>query len=159
MPKVSRSRLIDAPVDAIWEMISDPYHLPRWWPRTQRVENVRRGRSGRRNHWTTVLETESGRPVRADYRSISAARNERYVWEQQLGDTPFDRVLRSAVTEIDLEPRDSATKVSITLRQRLRGLSRLGSPMMRRGSTRMVDDALDGLERAIASPLGREDEE
>ncbi len=143
-------------MEAVWELVSDPYHLPRWWPRTQRVENVRRGRGGRRNHWTKVLETEAGRTVRADFASVSAARCERYVWEQQLGDTPFDRVLRSAVTEIAMQPQDSATRVSITMRQRLRGMSRLGSPMMRRGARRMVDGALDGVERALVRPASEE---
>jgi uncharacterized protein YndB with AHSA1/START domain len=147
--------VIDAPVDAVWDLVSDPYHLPRWWPRTQRVESVRKAKGGRRTHWTKVLETEAGRGVRADFRCTSSARNERYVWEQQLGDTPFDKVLRSSVTELKLDPRNGSTAVTLTVRQRLRGLSRLGSPMMRRGTRRTVNDALDGIERAL---LGGADE-
>ncbi len=33
--------------------------------------------------------------------------------------------------------------------ERLRGLSRLGSPMMRRAIRRRLDEALDGIERAL----------
>ena len=88
MPKVTRRRTIDAPAAEVWALVSDPYNLPRWWPRTTRVENVERTKAGKRSQWTKVLETAEGRGVRADYRCISSAEGERYVWEQQLADTP-----------------------------------------------------------------------
>lgn len=149
MPRVTRKRTIDAPLDAVWALVSDPYHLPRWWPRATRVENVRDVKGGRRSQWTKVLETGAGRGVRADFRCVSSSHQSRYVWEQQLGDTPFDKVLHSSVTEIDVEPLNGSTQVSLTINQKLRGLSRLGSPMMRRGTKRIVIDALDGLEQAL----------
>ncbi|MDX6632663.1 MAG: hypothetical protein QOG09_1738 [Solirubrobacterales bacterium] len=152
MPRVSRKRLIEAPVDEVWAIVSDPYHLPRWWPRTRRVENVRKVKGGRRSQWTTVYETQSGRAVRADYRVLSSATDDRYIFEQQLEGTPFEKVLRSSVTEIGLEPREDATEVRITNRQRLRGLSRLGSPMMGRAQRQIVDDALEGLQAALSGP-------
>ena len=37
---VRRSRTVAAPVDDVWRIVRDPYHLPRWWPKTQRVEGV-----------------------------------------------------------------------------------------------------------------------
>jgi uncharacterized protein YndB with AHSA1/START domain len=37
MPKVSRQRMIDAPIDRVWDLVSDPHSLPRWWPKTTRV--------------------------------------------------------------------------------------------------------------------------
>ena len=149
MPRVSRSRTIGASPRDAWALVSDPYGLPRWWPRTLRVENVDRKEGGRRSRWTKVLETASGRPVRADYTCISAADGERYVWEQDLAGTPFERHLRSAELEIALEPDGGATKVTLTSRQTLRGLSRLGSPMMRGANRKMLDEALAGLERAL----------
>ncbi len=130
-------------------MISDPYHLPRWWPRTSRVENVSAG-EGKGRRWTQVLETRDGRGVRADYRCISAASGERYVFEQQLDETPFEGILRSARTEIRLESEDGITEVTLASVQRLRGLSRFGSPMMRRATGRTLAEALAGLERAVA---------
>ena len=29
-----------APAEDLWEVVRDPHHLPRWWPRVQRVEDV-----------------------------------------------------------------------------------------------------------------------
>jgi hypothetical protein len=130
--------------------VSDPYSLPRWWPRTTRVEDVERVRGGRRSQWTKVLATSEGRGVRADFRCVSAAEAERYRWEQQLQGTPFQRHLRAAAVEIHLRPRGDGTEVEITSEQTLRGMSRLGSPMMRRGQAATLEEALDGLERALA---------
>ena len=149
MPRISRRRHIDASPDAVWRLIADPYNLPRWWPRTVRVENVERTAAGKRSQWTKVLETAEGRGVRADYRCVSSAERERFVWEQQLGDTPFDRILRSSILEIGLEPEDGGTRVQLTSRQTLRGMSRLGSPMMRRATGGILEEALNGIERAL----------
>ncbi len=154
MPKVTRRRTVAAPAAAVWDLVSDPYNLPRWWPRTTRVENVERTSTGKRSQWTTVLETAAGRGVRADYRCISAAEGERYIWEQQLADTPFERHLRSSVLEIGLSPGDGGTEVRLTSRQTLRGLSRLGSPMMGRGQGGILDEALDGIEQALVGDGG-----
>ncbi len=96
-------------------MISDPHNLPRWWPRTSRVENVERKSGGRRSQWTKVLETAEGRGVRADYRCLSSAENERYVWEQELEGTPFARHLRESRIEIALRPTDGETRVDLEL--------------------------------------------
>jgi uncharacterized protein YndB with AHSA1/START domain len=148
MPNVARRRVIDAPVDSVWAVVSDPYHLPRWWPDTIRVENVRGGK-GRRSQWTTVLATKSGRGVRADFRCLSSAAQERFVFEQEVANTPFERVLRSSVTEVHLARDGTSTEVRLETRQSLRGLSRLGSPMMRRATSRKLEQALDGLEEAV----------
>ena len=152
--RISRRRTVEAPPDSVWELISDPYNLPRWWPRTVRVENVERTSAGKRSQWTKVLETADGRGVRADYRCLSSAQGKHYVWEQQLGDTPFERILRRSVVEIELRPQDGQTDVRLTSRQALRGLSRLGSPMMRRATARTLNDALDGIERTLVAPEG-----
>ena len=149
MPRVTRRRTIAAPVGEVWGLISDPYSLPRWWPRTSRVESVDRKPEGRRSQWTKVLETAEGRGVRADYRCLSSAEGERYVWEQQLAGSPFERHLRSSVVEIELQPDGEATTVSLASEQKLRGMSRLGSPMMRGGQGKILEQALDGLEAAL----------
>jgi uncharacterized protein YndB with AHSA1/START domain len=149
VPRVTRKRRIAAPVGDVWKLVSDPYSLPRWWPRTGRVENVEQKSGGRRSHWTKVLETAQGRGVRADFRCLSAAEDERYVWEQELEGTPFAKHLRSSRVEIGLRPRDGETEVRIASVQTLRGLSRMGSPMMRHGQGAILNEALDGLERAL----------
>ncbi len=149
MPRVTRRRTIAAPVSEVWKLVSDPYSLPRWWPRVSRVENVDAKGSGRRSQWTKVLETAEGRGVRADFRCLSSAENERYVWEQQLENTPFAKHLRSSEVEIHLRPEGEATQVDLTSVQTLRGMSRFGSPMMRKGQGRILDQALEGIERAL----------
>jgi uncharacterized protein YndB with AHSA1/START domain len=149
MARVVRRRRIAAPASALWGVITDPYHLPRWWPLTQRVENVAGAEPAQRS-WTQVLETRDGRGVRADYLCVTAADGERYVFEQTIEGTPFERFVKRARTEIRLEPRNGDTEVTMALDRRMRGLSRLGSPMMRRAIGRTLNEALDGLE-AIAT--------
>ena len=149
MPSVSRRRTIAPPLGEVWKLVSDPYNLPRWWPRVGRVENVD-DRGGRRSQWTKVLETSEGRGVRADFRCLSSAENERYVWEQQLEGSPFAKHLRSSQIEIRMRPEGEGTEVELTSNQTLRGLSRLGSPMMRSGQGEILEEALDGLEEALS---------
>ena len=150
MARVTRKRTIAAPVGEVWKLVSDPYALPRWWPRTTRVENVDDKTGGRRSRWTKVLETAEGRGVRADFRCLSAAENERYVWEQELEGTPFERHLKASRVEVGLKDRGGGeTAISLSSVQTLRGMSRLGSPMMRRAQGAILDQALDGIERAL----------
>jgi carbon monoxide dehydrogenase subunit G len=70
-------------------------------------------------------------------------------WEQEIPGTPFARHLRRYAIGVSLEEESEGTAVTLAAVQTLRGLSRLGSPMMRRGQTALLDEALDGLERAL----------
>jgi uncharacterized protein YndB with AHSA1/START domain len=149
VPRASRRRTIAVPRTAIWELISDPYSLPRWWPRTSRVEDVEPGEPAEGRQWTTVLQTTEGRGVRADFRCSAAAVEERYSWEQQIEGTPFERHLKRSVVEIGLADSGAGTEVALGSAQTLRGLSRLGGPMMRRGQAALLVEALDGIERAL----------
>jgi hypothetical protein len=130
-----------------------------------RVENVEPGGAGDSAEWTKVLETSEGRGVRADYRCVTSVEAERYGWEQQIAGTPFERHLRAMAVEIRLSPgdgsgstgegtaHDGSTDVEISVKQVLRGLSRLGSPAMRRAQAKMLDEALDGIERALGGDI------
>ncbi len=93
--------------------------------------------------------------MRADYRCVSSANEERYVWEQELEGTPFERHLKASRVEVGLRQTGQGTEVTLTGEQSLRGMSKLGGPMMRRGQASTLDAALDGLERALGS--GEED--
>jgi uncharacterized protein YndB with AHSA1/START domain len=148
MPRVKRSRVIGADPQRVWDLVSDPHSLPRWWPRTKRVEDVRGAGTGRA-HWTTVLETERGTGVRADFQCTGSTEPKRYAWEQEVDGTPFERVLRRSALEVELDPDHSATRITLVSDERLRGLSRLGSAMMRGAAGRRLDEALDGIERAL----------
>jgi len=148
--RVTRTRTVEAPTAEVWKLVSDPYALPRWWPRTARVENVDRKPGGKRTQWTKVLQTAEGRGVRADFRCVSSAEPERYVWEQELEGTPFERHLKALRVEIGLRERDGGTEVRLTEEQSLKGMSKFGSPLMRRARGEILDEALDGIERALA---------
>lgn len=147
MPRVTRRRRIGAPVDAVWGLVSDPYGLPRWWPRTMRVESVEGEEANLQ--WTKVLGTAEGRGVRADFRCIERVDGERFGWEQLIPGTPFERHLKRYEIGISLADAPAGTEVTIAAAQTLRGLSRLGSPMMRRGQGALLDEALEGLARAL----------
>jgi hypothetical protein len=112
-----------------------------------RVESVEG--EGADLQWTKVLGTAEGRGVRADFCCVELAEGERFAWEQLIPGTPFERHLRRYEVEVTLKDDDGATAVTLTANQTLRGLSRLGSPMMRRGQGALLDEALDGLERAL----------
>lgn len=149
MARVTRKRTIAAPVAEVWRLVSDPYSLPRWWPRTARVENVDAKPGGKRTQWTKVLQTAEGRGVRADFRCVSSAERRRYVWEQELEGTPFERHLTALRVEVGMRERDGGAEVSLTEEQTLKGMSKLGSPLMRRARGEILDEALDGIERAL----------
>jgi len=136
---VGRSRRVAAPPDAVWALLADPYALARWWPRVERVEGV----TG--DAWTTVLRSARGRAVRADWRLEASEAPRRRAWSQELADTPFERVL----AERRVEARVGEGEVRLELRQRARGWARFGGFLLRRAARRELDEALDGLERAL----------
>jgi uncharacterized protein YndB with AHSA1/START domain len=148
--RVTRTRTVEAPSSEVWKLVSDPYNLPRWWPRTARVENVDPKPGGKRTQWTKVLQTSEGRSVRADFRCVSSAERERYAWEQDLAGTPFERHLKALRVEVGLREREGGTEVSLTEEQSLKGMSKLGSPLMRRARREVLDEALDGIEGALS---------
>jgi uncharacterized protein YndB with AHSA1/START domain len=143
MPSARRSRTIATSVEELWAVVADPHHLPRWWPRVTRVEDVEG------DAFTEVMRTAKGKLVRADFqlvRSDQAARS--LMWEQQLEGTPFARLLKSAETEVRLEPTSEGTSVTIELRQKLSGFfPRFGGFMVSRAAAATIQEALDGLER------------
>ena len=136
---VRRSRRIAAPVDEVWKVVRDPYHLPRWWPKTQRVEGVSSG------GWTSVLVTDKGRSVRADYRVELSKGGERRLWSQEVEGTPFERLFGEVLYEVALAPAAGGTDVALETRQKPRGWARFGGLMLRRAGRKQLDDALDGL--------------
>ena len=143
MVAVHRSRTLPASPQDLWRIVGDAHHLPRWWPRVTRVESVDD------DGFTEVLQTERGKPVRADFRVVSSDAPSLRSWAQQVAGTPFERILARSETEIRLEPAAEGTVVAISLSQRLRGLALLGSFMVRAAARRQLDEALDGLEALV----------
>jgi uncharacterized protein YndB with AHSA1/START domain len=153
VPTTRVSRTLAAAPQTVWEVVADPWHQVRWWPRVRRIEGVEEGR------FTQVLATERGRGVRADFRVLETVAPERVRWEQELAGTPFERLLAEAVTEIALASDNGGdgTTVTIELQQRLRGWSRLVPFLFARAARRQLVDALTGLERAVVGEGGDDD--
>jgi uncharacterized protein YndB with AHSA1/START domain len=144
MPRISRAKTIPAPRDEVWEVVLDPYHLPRWWPRVERVEEV----SG--TAWTKVMMSSRGRAVRSDFTRVETDAPRRMLWRQEVDESPFERLLSDSTIEVALEPDgEDRTRVRLTADQALRGKTRFGGMMVRRATRRNLDEALDGLKRAF----------
>jgi uncharacterized protein YndB with AHSA1/START domain len=142
--RVARSRAIRAPIQDVWEVLADPYALPRWWPLVRRVEGV--GEQG----WTMLLGKPGGRGVRADQRleESSEADGVRR-WSLVVAGSPFERVLSSSAVEARLAGAGGGSELTLELRQAPRGWARFGGFMLRRAARRQLDDALDGMARAV----------
>jgi uncharacterized protein YndB with AHSA1/START domain len=137
---VRRERVVSGAPDDVWRIVSDPSRLPAWWPGVSRVEDASR------DAWTTVLVSPKGKSVRADYSLVEAREPERLSWKQELEESPFERLLSSASTEITLEPESTGgTRVRLTLDQRPRGWARFSPFQLRAAARRQAEGALEGL--------------
>jgi uncharacterized protein YndB with AHSA1/START domain len=139
--------VIAADRGALWRIVSDPHHLPRWWPKVSRVEDVYERERGAGTRWTNVLETASGRGVRAAFRCRRSREPDEYEWEQEIEDTPFAKVFKTSVTTVRLSDEEGGTCVTLELDQDLRGMSRLGGFMVKRASGDQLEGALSRLEQ------------
>jgi hypothetical protein len=117
--------------------------MPRWWPGVVRVEGVEDDR------FTQVFQTKRGRPVRMDFRLLANEPPWRRAWAQEIEGTPFERVLGESIIEVALEPEGTGTRVTIAQRQKLRGYSKTGGFLLRRATHDKLQEALDGLVRAL----------
>jgi uncharacterized protein YndB with AHSA1/START domain len=140
---VTRARTLAASPESVWRMLADPRTLVRWWPRVERVKAITA------DGWTTVLRSERGRAVRADWRLDGQQAGERRAWAQQIEGTPFAKVLAERRVEVRLAPDGDGTRVTVELRQRGRGMARFGRFMLRRAARKELDSALDGLAGAV----------
>jgi uncharacterized protein YndB with AHSA1/START domain len=173
MPTARASRRIAAPAEELWAVVSDPHHLPRWWPRVTRVEDVSQ------DAFTEVMKTKKGKTVRADFDFVRLDPGTLTLqWNQLLDGTPFAAALAASETEVHLAalaPADGPagagageTEVTIELRQQLSGgravqPSRRSSPgfrsrfkgvnlswgerLVRKAGQATIEEALVGLER------------
>jgi uncharacterized protein YndB with AHSA1/START domain len=149
MPTVARSRDLEVEPERAWKLLADPHNLPRWWPETVRVESVEGGPGSKRSRFTQVFETSKGRSVRADFKTIASTAGERLVWEQQIEGTPFEKFMRASSLEMRIAGKGGGSEITLEAKRTLRGVSRLGAPMMSGATKRSLDAALDGIERAL----------
>lgn len=135
--------MVQAAPDAVWSVVGDPTHLPRWWPKVQRVESVSA------NDFTAVYGTAKGRPVRADYRITASEAPRHRRWDQVVEGSPFERFISAFATIADVEPSSDGATITLTVEQKLRGMSRFGGFLAKRGMRKQLDQALDGLESVL----------
>jgi uncharacterized protein YndB with AHSA1/START domain len=139
----TRDSTVAARTEAVWALVADPRLLVRWWPRTERVEGFRE------NAWTTVMRSDRGRVVRADWRLDVNDPPHRRAWTQVVAGTPFEKVISERRVEVRLDPVAGGTRVTLELRQRSRKLGRLGDLVLRGPAGRELDAALARLAGAI----------
>jgi uncharacterized protein YndB with AHSA1/START domain len=142
---VKRETLVPAPPEEVWGLVSDPARLPQWWPAVSRVEDASSAA------WTTVLSSPKGKSIRVDYTRVEVEPERRLVWRQEVEESPFERILASALTEIALSADEGGTRVTIALDQKPRGWARFAPIQFRSAGARQVQGALDGL-KAVFEP-------
>jgi uncharacterized protein YndB with AHSA1/START domain len=143
MPTITRERRLQATPESVWHVVSDPARLPAWWPGVARVEEATP------ESWTAVLTSPQGKTVRADYTRVEADEPRRLVWRHEVEESPFERIMTDSRLEILLEPAATDTRVELSQRIRLRGLSRFGGFQVRRATGRTLEGALEGLDAMV----------
>jgi uncharacterized protein YndB with AHSA1/START domain len=141
--------VVPATTEEVWGLVSDPARLPQWWPGVTRVEEATE------DAWTTVLASPKGKSMRVDYSRVEAERERRLVWRQEVEESPFERILASATTEVALAPEAGGTRVTVSLEQRPRGWARLAPLQFRTAGKRQVQGAVEGLNSVFGSGVPR----
>jgi uncharacterized protein YndB with AHSA1/START domain len=137
--------VVPATPEEVWVLVSDPARLPQWWPGVTRVEEATA------DAWTTVLSSPKGRSLRIDYSRVEAEPERRVVWRQEVEESPFERILASATTEIALAEDSGGTRVTVSLDQRPRGWARFAPFQFRAAGKRQVQGAVEGLDAVFGS--------
>jgi len=108
MPKFEREIEIDAPVEKVWEVMTDPKHWPEWFPGVESVSKVSAIREGGSFEWTHEGRTGTGTIVK-----MEAMKHLEIL--TQLGDDKDSHVFRLRPSGGLLGMRDDECKVEYTL--------------------------------------------
>jgi uncharacterized protein YndB with AHSA1/START domain len=137
---IKKETVVPAALEEVWGLVSDPARLPQWWPGVTRVEEASA------DAWTTVLSSPKGKSLRVDYSRVESEPERRMVWRQEVEESPFERILASATTEIALAEDAGGTRVTVSLDQRPRGWARFAPLQFRAAGKRQVEGAVEGLD-------------
>jgi uncharacterized membrane protein len=89
MIRILRNIRINAPVEKVYDFLSDPKHLPELWPNVVEVKSVKRApKGGYSFDWTYKM---SGQTLNGKVETTDFTRNQRFVWESTRG---FESILR-----------------------------------------------------------------
>ena len=136
-----RSAVVPAPRERVWELVGDPHHHPRWWPRVERVERVSpRG-------WTNVAVSSRGNTVRTDWAVEVNQQPVERRWAQEIAGTPYERLFKRNTVVAKLEHADdgAGTRVTLAYEQQPRGMARVMPFLLKRPMGRQLDEALANL--------------
>jgi Polyketide cyclase / dehydrase and lipid transport len=126
-------------------VVSDPRSLPEWWPGVERVEEATP------EAWTKLLRSSKGKLLRADFTRTEFQPPRALAWRQELDESPFERFMSESTTRVSLDaPASGTTGVELRAVRRLRGLARLGWPLVRRATRRQLAQALSCLDETLS---------
>ena len=108
MPKFEREVEIDAPVEKVWQVITNPDHWPQWFPGIDAVSNVTSVSAGGRFDWTKDGQPGKGTIVKMEPMS-------RLEIMTQLGDDKDSHVFKLRPSGGFLGLKDDECKVEYTL--------------------------------------------
>jgi uncharacterized protein YndB with AHSA1/START domain len=66
MPKFEREVEIDAPVEKVWEVLTNPHYWPQWFPGVESVSGITTVREGESFEWTSKGQTGRGAIVKME---------------------------------------------------------------------------------------------
>ena len=99
VPVVSRSRTVPAAPERLWTAVAGPRAPARVVARASSASRTPHARRG-----PPCSVTPKGRTLRADYTLLESDHPRRLRWRHEVEESPFERILASSVTELELEP-------------------------------------------------------
>lgn len=113
MMRITRSRTMDAPAEAVWEVVSSIERLPDWLVLAESAETLEGGGAGRlqriHGHW-------GGKRSEVDQRITAWEPPRRLAWvheAERLDGRPSPQYARETRFEILLEPEGGETRVTL----------------------------------------------
>lgn len=100
---IEREILIDAPVEAVWRIITEPAQIVRWFSDEAEIQ-LRVGGSGR-------LKFNSGDSYQLQIEAVEAPR--RFVWRWVQPEGSIARQDNSLLVEFTLQPEGDATRLRV----------------------------------------------
>ena len=153
MIEVIAERVVPAPVERVWPLVSEPDELPRWFGFADRVEVLSGEGVGQKRrqhgHW-------GKKPSEVDQELTAYEPPKRLAWRhlaERLGGKPAPRFAESTDFSIELIPEDAGTRVRLTSAQV--PASRAKGVVMKAFGRREIEDrlrsSLDALERQVSA--------
>lgn len=99
--------------------------------------------------WTNVVEADSGRRLRLDYRMVESDLDSRLGWEHILEGTAFSAHLTRQAVEVTLSSDPQGTRVAVTAIGELKGAAKLAGPSLKSDQKKLLDEALGRLAEAL----------